>query len=70
MSWDSGTETGFTVVAGGDFNGDGDDELVAARGSIVKVFDPVVKSGKAAVWFAWIRQQQKRPLAQHRRFRC
>jgi hypothetical protein len=51
VSWNSGSEVGWTVVAGGDFNGDGDAELVAARGSIVKVFDPVVQAGKAPVAF-------------------
>ena len=48
-----GWETGWTVVAGGDFNGDGDAELVAARntaaGSFVKVFDPVVQPGRLKV---------------------
>ena len=48
-----GWETGWTVVAGGDFNGDGDAELVAARntaaGSFVKVFDPVVQPGRSKV---------------------
>jgi hypothetical protein len=48
-----GWETGWTVVAGGDFNGDGDAELVAARntasGSFVKVFDPVVQPGRTKV---------------------
>ena len=47
-----GWESGWTVVAGGDFNGDGDDELVAARGSEIKVFDPVVQPGRARVDFS------------------
>ena len=51
VTWNSGAETGFTVVASGDFNGDGDAELVAARGSLLKVFDPVVQPGKAPVQF-------------------
>jgi hypothetical protein len=48
-----GWETSWTVVAAGDFNGDGDAELVAARntasGSYVKVFDPVVQPGRTKV---------------------
>ena len=52
VSWNSGGETGWTVVAGGDFNGDGDAELVAARGSFVKVFDPIVQPGRAPVEFS------------------
>ena len=48
-----GWETSWTVVAGGDFNGDGDAELVAARntaaGSFVKVFDPIVQPGRTKV---------------------
>jgi hypothetical protein len=52
VSWNSGTEVGWTVVAAGDFNGDGDAELVAARGSFVKVFDPVVQPGQAPVEFS------------------
>ena len=51
VSWNSGSDTGWTVVAGGDFNGDGDAELVAARGSLVKVFDPIVQPGRAPVAF-------------------
>ena len=47
-----GWESGWTAVAGGDFNGDGDDELVAARGSEIKVFDPVVQPGSALVNFS------------------
>lgn len=56
VSWSSasepGWETGWTVVAGGDFNGDGDAELVAARGSVVRVFDPVPQPGKSPVIFS------------------
>ena len=51
-SWNSGADVGWTTVAGGDFNGDGDAELVAARGSFVKVFDPVVQRGKTPVAFS------------------
>jgi len=47
-----GWETGWIVVAGGDFNDDGDAELVAARGSVVKVFDPVVQPGRSKVDFS------------------
>ena len=51
-----GWETSWTVVAAGDFNGDGDAELVAARntaaGSFVKVFDPVVQPGRTKVNFS------------------
>jgi hypothetical protein len=50
---ESGWETSWTAVAAGDFNGDGDAELVAARntasGSFVKVFDPVVQPGRTKV---------------------
>ena len=54
-----GWESDWTVVAAGDFNGDGDAELVAARsittgnpaGSYIKVFDPVVQPGSALVNF-------------------
>ena len=49
---ESGWETGWTLVAGGDFNGDGDAELVAARNSVVKVFDPIVQPGRARVDFS------------------
>jgi hypothetical protein len=55
-----GWESGWTVVAAGDFNGDGDAELVAARsittgsnpGSYVKVFDPIVQPGSTPVDFS------------------
>ena len=52
VSWNSGSDLGWTVVAGGDFNGDGDAEIVAGRGSFVKVFDPVVQPGKPPVAFS------------------
>ncbi len=52
VSWNSGSDVAWTNVAAGDFNGDGDAELVAARGSFVKVFDPVVQPGKASVEFS------------------
>ncbi len=50
-TWDSGTDTGWAMVAGGDFNGDGDDEIVATRSGTIKVFDPIVQSGSQAVAF-------------------
>jgi len=49
--WDSGADIGWTHVAAGDFNGDGDAEIVAIRGSTIKVFDPVVQSSFAPVVF-------------------
>jgi hypothetical protein len=64
VTWSSasvpGWESGWTVVAAGDFNGDGDAELVAARsittgsnpGSYVKVFDPIVQPGSTPVDFS------------------
>ena len=52
VSWTSDAEVGWTVVAAGDFNGDGDAELVAARGSEVKVFDPFVQPGRTKVNFS------------------
>lgn len=36
----SSPDAGWTNVATGDFNGDGDDEIVATGGTLVKVFDP------------------------------
>lgn len=50
--WDSGADVGFVTVAAGDFNGDGDQELVAIGGTRLKVFDPVVQPGKAEVGFS------------------
>ncbi len=50
-TWDSGTETGWTLVAAGDFNGDGDAEIVAAKGDMVKAFDPFEQPGYQRVVF-------------------
>lgn len=45
VAWNSGSDTGWTKVAAGDFNKDGDAEIVAAKSNIFKVFDPVVQFG-------------------------
>ena len=43
--WNSGSEVGWQRVAAGDFNGDGDDEIVVTSGGRIKIYDPVVQSG-------------------------
>ncbi|NOZ26789.1 MAG: VCBS repeat-containing protein [Chloroflexi bacterium] len=48
--WQS-PDSGWSAVATGDFNGDGDDEIIALRGATAKVFDPVVQKGQAKVVF-------------------
>ncbi len=48
--WQS-SGTGWTAVATGDFNGDGDDEIIAIKGTKAKVFDPVVQPGRVPVSF-------------------
>ncbi|MEA3334497.1 MAG: hypothetical protein U9R25_01205 [Chloroflexota bacterium] len=48
--WES-PDTGWTNIATGDFNGDGDAEIIALSGSRAKVFDPVVPSGTPPVTF-------------------
>jgi hypothetical protein len=50
-TWNSGAETGWTRVATGDFNGDGDAEIVAAKNDTIKVFDPFGQTGFAPVVF-------------------
>lgn len=50
VQWQS-PGTGWQKVATGDFNGDGDDEIVALRGGQATVFDPVVPQGAPAVTF-------------------
>lgn len=49
--WQS-PDTGWTDVATGDFNGDGDDEILASRGGEARVFDPVQIPGRPVVVFA------------------
>ena len=47
----SSPDNGWLAVATGDFNGDGDDEIVAIKGSLMKVFDPIVQAGRSPVMF-------------------
>lgn len=49
--WNSGADIGWSLVAAGDFNGDGDAEIVAAQSTTIKVFDPVVPAGAQAAYF-------------------
>lgn len=44
-----GTDLGWKAVAAGDFNADGDAEIVAIGGSKLKVFDPVQQPGSLPV---------------------
>ncbi len=48
--WTS-TSTGWQKIALGDFNGDGEKEILAISGSTAKVFDPVVPPGGTPVSF-------------------
>jgi hypothetical protein len=41
-------ESGWTRVATGDVNGDGDDEIIAFKSNGVRVYDPVVQPGRTA----------------------
>jgi hypothetical protein len=47
--WNSGSSQGWMMVAAGDFNGDGDAEIVATKSNTFQVFDPVVQSGRQEV---------------------
>jgi hypothetical protein len=50
-NWSSGTDTGWARIATGDFKGDGHAEVVAMKGSDLKIFDPSVTTGVTpAVW--------------------
>jgi hypothetical protein len=44
-AWNSGSDTGYTALAAGDVNGDGDAEIAAVRGGLVRIFDPWVPTG-------------------------
>jgi len=48
--WQS-PDNGWVAIATGDFNGDGDDEIIAIKGYIAKVFDPIVQPGWVTVTF-------------------
>ncbi len=50
-TWNSGASQGWTLVAAGDFNGDGDAEIVGTQGNIFQVFDPIVQPGRQPVSF-------------------
>lgn len=50
VEWQSDS-TGWQKVATGDFNGDGDDEIIALRGGEARVFDPIVQPGRQPVVF-------------------
>lgn len=43
---------GWEDVATGDFNADGDDEIIALRGGEARVFDPVIQPGRSEVVFS------------------
>lgn len=50
-TWTSGADIGWNAIAAGDFNGDGDDEIVAIKGATLKIFDPFYPSGSAPAAF-------------------
>ena len=50
--WNSASDAGWTMLAAGDFNGDGDAEIVASRSDTIRVFDPVVQPGRQPAVFA------------------
>ena len=52
VDWQSDT-TGWTAVTLGDFNGDGDQEILATKGATAQIFDPVVQPGYAEVAGQW-----------------
>jgi len=52
VDWQS-DDTGWTDVTLGDFNGDGDQEILARKGGLAKLFDPVVQPGQVAVAGQW-----------------
>ena len=52
VNWQSDS-TGWTKVTLGDFNGDGDQEILAFKGGTAKLFDPVVQPGYAEVTGEW-----------------
>jgi hypothetical protein len=53
VPWSS-PSTGWEDVATGDFNGDGDDEILALRGGEARVFDPFIQPGRIEVVFGQV----------------
>ncbi len=51
--WNSGADVGWSLIAAGDFNGDGTAEIVAVRSGTLKVFDPVTPAGRTPVSFEY-----------------
>ena len=52
VDWQS-PSTGWTAVTLGDFNGDGDQEILATKGGQAKLFDPVVQPARQEVHGQW-----------------
>jgi hypothetical protein len=52
VAWQS-DNTGWSGVVVGDFNGDGDQEILASNDGQAQVFDPVVQPGQVAVNGEW-----------------
>lgn len=52
VNWQSDS-TGWTAVTLGDFNGDGDEEILATKGRWARLFDPVVQPGQEEVSGQW-----------------
>lgn len=52
VDWQSST-TGWTRVTVGDFNGDGDQEILATKAGEAGVFDPIVPAGQVAASGQW-----------------
>lgn len=52
VSWQS-PGTGWNGVILGDFNGDGDQEILAFKGGHAELFDPIVQSGQVVVYGEW-----------------
>jgi len=52
VDWQS-SSTGWNGVILGDFNGDGDQEILAFKGEHAELFDPVVQSGQVVVYGEW-----------------
>ncbi len=51
--WNSGADIGWSLIAAGDFNGDGTAEIAAVRGGTLKVFDPVTPTGRTPVSYEY-----------------